>query len=432
MADEIVETSSQGWLSRLFESIKQVLVGLLLFVVSFPVLWWNEGRAVQTYKSLKEGAGAVVSVPADRVDAANESRLVHVGGKAVTTVTLTDPAFNVRATALRLERKVEIYQWVEKTETKKQKKLGGGEETVKTTRYVKEWSDDLADSSQFKDATGHQNPSSVAYRSESFRASPVTLGAFTLSDALVDRIGGAQKLVVTEDMLGSAVAAAAPAPEAPAKAVSPKVKKSARTAKAQHTAKARHAATPAPAGPKRQVVDGGIYLGADPQTPEVGDLRVSFVQVPPSEVSIIAAQVGSSFGEYQTHAGDSLELLQAGIVPAAAMFKQAEAENAMLTWILRLVGFLAMLAGVFLFFKPIAVVADVLPFLGDILRVGIGALALAVALPLSLVTIALAWVYYRPLVGIPLLVTGIGAFVLVKIFAAKRKAASAPAPQPAG
>lgn len=131
MSDSVTVTSSQSWFSRIISSIKSVLVGLALFVISFPVLFWNEGRAVQTARSLEEGAGAVVSVPADSVDAANEGKLVHVSG-AVSTQPLTDPDLGVQAEGVKLVRNVEMFQWKEEERSEKKKKLGGGEETVTT------------------------------------------------------------------------------------------------------------------------------------------------------------------------------------------------------------------------------------------------------------------------------------------------------------
>jgi hypothetical protein len=59
------ESTTQSWFSRIGNAIKGVLVGLVLFVVSFPLLFWNEGRAVQAYMGLAEGKNSVVSVPAD-------------------------------------------------------------------------------------------------------------------------------------------------------------------------------------------------------------------------------------------------------------------------------------------------------------------------------------------------------------------------------
>src|SRR5262245_25115670 len=113
MADTFTETTSQGWLSRLMGSIKSVLVGLVLFVVAFPILFWNEGNSVKTAKSLEEGAGVVVTVAADSVAAANDGKLVHLNGEATTTETLADDEFGVSVNAIKLIRGVEMYQWDE-------------------------------------------------------------------------------------------------------------------------------------------------------------------------------------------------------------------------------------------------------------------------------------------------------------------------------
>ena len=63
MSDSFTETTSESWGSRLMSAIGGVLVGIVLFLVSFPLLFWNEGRAVRTAQSLEEGASNVVSVP---------------------------------------------------------------------------------------------------------------------------------------------------------------------------------------------------------------------------------------------------------------------------------------------------------------------------------------------------------------------------------
>ena len=125
MADSYREVTSQGWFSRIFDSIKSVLVGLLLFVVSFPLLFWNEGRAVETAKSLQEGAKTVVSVSADAVDQGNAGKLVHMSGQATPTETLEDPDFGVSASVIRLVRKAEMFQWEEEKKSETKTKLGG-------------------------------------------------------------------------------------------------------------------------------------------------------------------------------------------------------------------------------------------------------------------------------------------------------------------
>ena len=311
MAD-LVEISSQGWLSRIFSSIGGVLVGLLLFFVAFPLLWWNEGRAVQTYKSLKEGAGVVVPAAAERVDAAHEGKLVHVSGRATTAEILEDPTFKISAAALRLRREVEMYQWVQNKSTEKRKKLGGSEETVTSYSYALEWRPGLVDSSLFKQPEGHRNPASMRYESAHWSANTVTLGAFTLGPGLRDKITTYVPVPASGAALPGIDGAAAPAnlAQALAPAARPTHKKGKHKAKARPLAAA---AVQAPASPWKASGE-GLYFGADPGSPAVGDLRVSFSKVAPTDVSLIARQTGKTFGPYQTDAGNALEMLTEGTV----------------------------------------------------------------------------------------------------------------------
>ena len=103
------------------------------------------------------------------------------------------------------------------------------------------------------------------------------------------------------------------------------------------------------------------------------------------------------------------------------MFAEAKAGNAMLTWILRLLGFVMMFAGLFIIFRPLAVVADVLPLAGDLLRVGLGLFSGLITAALSLFTISVAWLFYRPLLGIPLMLLAIGAGVGLVMMARRKK-----------
>ena len=103
------------------------------------------------------------------------------------------------------------------------------------------------------------------------------------------------------------------------------------------------------------------------------------------------------------------------------MFKAAQDANRMLTWILRIVGFVVMATGVFLVFRPLTVVASVIPFLGDLLGVGVALFAGVIAFGFSLITIAIGWVFYRPLIGIPLLLVGIGGLVGLVLLARSRR-----------
>jgi hypothetical protein len=107
------------------------------------------------------------------------------------------------------------------------------------------------------------------------------------------------------------------------------------------------------------------------------------------------------------------------------MFKVAEANNATLTWILRAAGFVAMLIGFALVFRPLVTVADVVPLIGTILGVGTFLAAFSLAMSLSLVTIGVAWMVFRPILGVALLVVAIGSVVAAHRMAAGRKGVKA-------
>jgi hypothetical protein len=390
--DQITEVTREGWFSRIVGSFKSVLVGLLLFFVSFPLLWWNEGRAVQTARSLDEGAGAVVTVQADKIDPAQQGKLVHLAGLAQTTETLRDEDFGVAQPAIKLVRSVEMYQWVEAKKTETEKKLGGSEEKKTVYRYEKQWSATRQDSSQFKEPNGHSNPA-LKVEPRTWVAQNVTVGAFTLPRAMVDGIGPATPLALGQQDLAK---------------LTPEFQALARVS-----------------GGAIILRPGAQSASFDPTSPEIGDHRVGFSVVPAAEVSLVAKQSGSSFEPYQTKAGDPISLIRPGKLTAEAMFQSAEAANQTLTWIARAVGFLCMLFGVGMVFRPLVVVADVVPLIGSLLGLGTFLVALGVALPLSTLTIAVAWLMVRPLLGGALLAGAVLVLGGVIALGRKRKAARA-------
>ncbi len=379
-SDTVTEVTSESWFGRIGGAIKGVVFGLVLFAIAFPLLFWNEGRAVQEYKTLREGGGAVVPVKSDRVDPANAGKLIHVTGQATADSTLSDAVFGVSAKALKLKRAVEMYQWEEKSQSETKKKLGGGTETVTTYTYAKTWSSGTIDSADFKEPSGHQNPGSMPYESSEQVAQPITLGAFTVSPSLVGRIDDFEPL-----SLGAGTAV----PE------SLKYK-----AKLQGT---------------------GFYVGVDPASPQVGDTRVEFSVARPTEVSVIAQQAGNSFAPYKAAAGGTIELLQTGVHSADSMIKAAQEANKVLAWILRGVGFLVMLMALNMILRPFSVAADVVPFVGRIVGAGTGFISFLVAAALSLTTIAIAWIFYRPLIGLTIVAVTVAliAIIVVKLRSAK-------------
>jgi hypothetical protein len=386
MVDSFSETTSESWFSRIIGSIKSVLVGFVLFGASFVVLFWNEGRAVRTARSLEEGAGVVVSVQAASVATSNEGKLVHLSGEATTSETLSDADFGVSAKALKLLRAVEMYQWDEEKKTEEKKKLGGGTEKTTTYTYKKTWSERTIDSSDFKKPDGHQNPESFPVNGKTLVAKTITVGGFTLSEPVVSRLDQSEEIRID----GASSAAL-------------------------------------PAAMKTRVVASGnrYYMGKDPAAPAVGDVRIGFKAVRPATISLVARQVGNTFEAYPAQAGDQILLVKYGTLSADAMFKAAQHENAILSWILRGVGFFLMFLGLVMIFRPIAVFADVIPLVGTLLGAGIGIFAGLTAVTLSLVTIAVAWIFFRPVLGIGLLVLAVGGLAALISIGLKRRRARA-------
>jgi hypothetical protein len=379
----VTTVTEKGWFSRIIESIKSVVVGLALFVLAFPTLFMNEGCAVRIARSLEAGAKAVVSVPSnDKIDPAFEGKLVHMTGKAVAKNDLRDPALGVSSPAIKLSRSVEMYQWVEEKETKTEKKTGGKEVETTTYTYRMEWSSSHHDSDGFQEA-GHENPGAMPYTSEEWHATDVQFGAFALPEDLISRINAYADLPVEEKHLAS---------------------------------------LPADLG-RAKLSGTQIYVGSDPGSPEIGDLKIAYKIVKSDQpISVVAMQAGTTFARYQIPDGEAIALLEEGTVGAAQMFAIAQAENEMRTWIVRVVGFIMMFAGLMLIFKPLVVVADVLPLMGSMLEMGLGLFAGIVSFALSFMTISVAWIFYRPLIGIPLLMLAVASLVGGLVLAKKRKA----------
>ncbi len=386
--DQVTEVSSTSWLSRLGQAIGGVFVGLIAILVAVVLLFWNEGRTIKTAQGLTEGAGIVRNVAADRVDAGNDGRLVHVSGMLSTGGPVADPDFAIRVQGVRLVRHVEMYQWKEETQTETRTKFGGGEERTTTYKYVRDWSDKPIDSTRFKEPRGHTNPV-MTYQSREALAAGTRLGAFAVPDSLLRSFGERRPLAATE---------------AQANALQIRINKPV------------------------TVIDGVLHVGRDPAQPAIGDMKVSFFQVPLQVASVVATQSGGGFVPFRTHTGTSVELISAGAVPAATMFQHAQEENVTFTWILRGVGVFVMFLGFAFILRPLKVIADVIPFLGSIAGAGTGLIALLCTMAIAPIVIAIGWLWYRPLVGVAVLVVGFAATWGLARLARRRVARKAAAP----
>ena len=396
----VTETETIGWGQRLGGSIKGVVAGLAIFIAGFPVLFLNEGNYVKMAKALDEGEGACVEVESiAEVDTEMNGKLVHMSGKAETDDILSDDTFGVSAKAIRLTRKVEMYQWIEHAKETEKKKLGGKVEKTTVYTYSKDWSEELIRSDEFKES-GHDNPGSMEFTSETKYAPNVRFGAFRLTEKQVKRIGSAQAYAFPASF----------------------------TCKVDRV-QVQGATIYVPEVTTRE---NRLNMRKVAAMPRIGDMRVTFEVVYPHDVSLVAKQKGDTFVGYTAKTGKKVDLFSDDIKDAAEMFASARSSNSTFTWLVRIGGCFMMFLGLSMILKPLSVLCDVLPILGDIVEMGAGIVAILVALPCALVTIAVAWIFYRPVIGIILL--AVAGFFVWKLYmkrkAAKAAAAPAPAPQP--
>lgn len=386
MSTTTVETHSI--FSRLKQSLTGVLFGLGLLLAMLVLLFWNEGRAVKTARALDQGAGSVVSVDTQQVNPAMEGQLVHLSGQPQLASAVIDPQTGVAANGLRLQRKVEMYQWQETSQSSSEVAVGGSETTTTTYSYAPEWSTQGIDSSQFAQVQGHANPAMVLDAASQV-AHGVQLGAWSLDAPVLESLPASQAWPVTQydlTALQGVFGAAATV----------------------------------------QLVDGAVYVGANPQQPAIGDYRISYSVAPLGPVSLIGRQTGHGLRGWQADNGRELLLVREGLLPADAMFNDAKGSNTLMTWVVRAVGTLVLILGIAMVLGPLSVLGSVIPPLGRLLSLGTGLLAAALGITLAVLTMAVAWFVYRPLLSLLILAVGAALVTGVVMLLRRRRAASPP------
>lgn len=380
------ETTRTSWFTKLKNGVIGTLVGIVLILVAIYFLFWNEGRAIQTYRALVEGAGLVVSIDSNKVDAALDGKLVHITGAVKPNGEVVDPQFDIRADgALAISREVEMYQWVEKSESKTEKNVGGSEETTTTYSYSKEWRSSRIDSSDFKVPGGHENPD-FAVPSNTVTVQTANVGAFVLDGSSVANLGDQKTIPLTQvdaDRMAGNIATTRPL----------------------------------------RLNQGGIYIGTSSTSPQVGDLKIRFERTDLSEASFIGKQERDTITGYTATNGREIFLSAAGKKDAAAMFEQAQTENTIITWVIRIAGLLGIFVGFQLFFGLFGAIGDVIPFIGSLLRGGTAIIALILTLIIGPITIAIGWIAYRPILAFAII--GVGILIAVALIFLRRRSAPA-------
>ena len=349
MPDQFSSVVTTGLGGRMINSVKGILVGFIFFIVSFGLLYWNEGRA-----DLSVVAKQAVSIDASVQNTALDGKLVAAKGDLHTDALLGDGLFLNPGPFLAVQRTVEMYAWVEKESSQTNKNLGGSETTTKTYTYDKEWTSSPTESSRFAHPEGHTNPAPTL-QSATIRAAAASLGLYALNVPALElppmtSISLNSQSINVASTLGATLA-------------SPDYIFISQTA--------------------------GDTLNA----PQIGDERVSYGYIGSNDSALIFAKLdGFKLSPYVTSKGDTL--YRAFLSTKDQAIAQMHSEYSSLTWILRLVGFLLMWIGLAMLLDPVSVFLDILPIAGSISRSLIGLMTFVIALVLTIVTIVVSMILH--------------------------------------
>ena len=382
----------------------------------------------------------------NKKDASLDGELICGTAMATTEDSLSDSQFGVGAKAIALKRRVEYYQWVEHASSSSEDKLGGSQETTTTYSYSLEWVPSPVQSSEFKDpAYQMKNMVLTTYEDSEQYAENVSWGAYKLSESLISMISSREELLlsISEDLLKqldqstqtayerfygvqkdqqpvqqpvqqqaiidsvrALLSDSAKAVLDSLQAVNDSINKQMENANNKKDLKYIHQA------------GNVLYFGRVPSSPEAGDVRITFEVVVPAKVTVMAVVDGDTFKPYKAKNGKRFQTLVMGKKSGDEIIDEEKEVNNIFLWILRIVGALMVIGGLKGIFDFIITILKVVPFIANIIGWGIGVVCTVVGIAWSLIIIAIAWLFYRPLLGISLLVL---AGFLVWVFAFKGK-----------
>ena len=431
-SNQVTTTTRKSWGDKFEDAFYMCILGCILFICSFPSLWFNERRAVRTSELISKGFKICHELNSNEINPQNNGNLVYLSGKAVNNEALKDEVLGITVEkSLKLKRVVEMFQWKERCDTRTEKDwFGGGETTKKTYTYEKIWSDELIDSGVFHDQS-KSNPYLEKWiaRNETFLSKTSQIGNFELADHQLEQLKCFQTLHLEENHKNHF--------------------------SELFTEKVNGITTM-----DRVSVDNNfIYIRSKGEhiDNQIGDLRFSYVFVPEEHLSLVSCQTNNTFIPYDIKRKgfrsqeESQVLLDKGNQPEQMdinfddedqdsccvkccpccicclcygaigklcktptiinwiyekamtkqeLFDEKEKENRCMTWIIRLVGFLMMVFGIYLFFSPVYELLEILPLLSSVGKLVVLVFAILVCIPICSLIIILAWMFYRPLIAL--------------------------------
>ncbi|KFB48285.1 AGAP005797-PA-like protein [Anopheles sinensis] len=347
------------------------LFGVVLLIAGSCVLVYNEGRTIRILLSLDEALNDAVTVSSDNpYEKQFEGRLIHLNGPLLTGEPLTEPDYNIQVQAVKLKRRVQMYQWIEETvEHRFGESVATEEVDDRSYYYTKDWRDVLIDSRSFYIRHGHHNPTTFPLDSTIHVSEHVHIGPYELGDAAKDRFKTFQE--VTSDTR--------------------------------------------PEDPSVKMHSGLYYHCNDIWNPEVGDIRIQFAYagLEGSYVTVVGKLENGKIVPYESTHSRRVLLLETGEHHLHEIFRLEHHQQRLTAWGVRFIGW------VLLFFSTICC-GTILRHLARehrFLRMFVPqshfslSTNITTSLSVALVIVSIAWIVHRPWLGGGLLFAAMSPFL---------------------
>lgn len=410
---EVTTTGPVGYFERVKNAFAGIIIGILLFLGAFVVLFMNEFKT-----DMSKVAQSATQIDATQMAPADmNGKLVSLSGKITSDKLLSDDGYIKEGSYISVQRIVEMYAWDEneKTDTK----TNPDKSTTKTTTYsyVKKWTDTPKSTASFKEPTGHQNPPKAIEDFTNYLPS-ASIGVYSINLAELKPPPYQDLKLNDQIVLPDYLPLAPQTPvvgQQPLPPLAPGMVNTTNAPSAQPVVPqpAPATATTSTVMNKPVLLNSYLYMGKGTLTaPEVGDIRISYKIFPADvDVTLLGKFNGQTIVKWTDAKGnDSLfRLFQGSYEDAVGTLK---AEHNAWTWGLRILGFLMMVIGLNMIFAPISAILSFIPFINNISSSIISLVIFIVSVILSLVTILVAVIVKN----IVLLIT-LGIIILLAIVA---------------
>lgn len=346
MVHALSKVVSVGIGAQLLQGLLLVPVGLVMFLLSFFVLWMADG--IPSHAEVAESA----LVASENTGNPPEGRpVIFTGALTAAGAVSADPGWVSGGEWIALVRVVETYAWHQQVEVQSTRHWGGRVDHEYTWTYVTDWANTVPDSSQFEEP-GHDNPE-PAVADSLMLADAAVIGGARISQQDFNRLPGVMRVdPATLELHG-------------------------RLADGERTGYR-------------------IYIdGADPASPEVGDTRIVYYGIPVGETASVLGRIAK--GQWEPILVDRYPVFEIIAGDRETAIEVLQSEDALRLWIFRIAGFLMMWGGLFLIGSMVYAVLDIAPPVALAARIAGAVITLIPAAALTTFTVGLSIVGHNTL-----------------------------------